>query len=1013
LNHCVAFIIAPLGIGPIHFESPVWLLLVPLLGVWSYFMSRRSLAGLGGAVRRVSLSVRVLVILLVCAAMAEPSLRREAKDVSVMVIVDVSESVPSAGREAAEKLLTRSLDEDKLPTDRLGVVTTAKDAVVMSLPTPFNREITRTHAGRADSTNLAAGVRLALAVTAKDAANRLLLVSDGNETVGGMLQAAEAARAMGVPIDVLPVEYKYAEEVIVDRLVAPASAREGETMNLRVVVRATRPATGRLSILHDGDAIDLSPGEPESSAPVVLKEGLNVFQASIVADRAGPQEFRAVFEPDRVGGRVTGDTILENNQALAVTFVAGEGRVLLLTEDPAASAPFLEVLARSNIRAEVRSASQAPTTLTEMSTFDAIIMMDQSAYGYSQKQQADLRQYVHDVGGGLLVMGGPNALGAGGWIGSPLEDALPVTLDIPQKRQMPRGALALVIHSCEMPEGVFYGKKVCEAAVNSLSRLDLAGIIEYNWNGTSSWVHPLAPVGDGSAVKRSIQNLTFGDMPDFTPSVQLALEGLIAADAGQKHVIMISDGDPQIPSDALLDRYVAARITISTVGVFPHSGTDTARMQRISQYTKGRHYVVDTQAALATIPQIFIKEAQTIRRSLIWEGTPFSPTLIQGLSDSVRGLTQAPPLNGYVVTAEREGLALVSMKGKEGDPLLAQWQYGLGKVVVFTSDATTRWNAQWVGWPNYRAFWEQNTRWAMRPGGSANVRVVTENRGDQSVVTVEALDAAGERLNFANFRGRLAAPDGSATDIELRQVGPGRYQGIAPSELAGSYVMSLRYLAPDERSPGGVLEGTVQAAITRPFADEYRALEDNAALLTQVAQMTGGRIIRPEPGSSAQLWSREGIEMPVTLRPIWLAVALAGLSCFLVDVAVRRVRIDLAAIGGAIRRAMGKRGTVAGEMGGLKAARDQARARMDGQDSKELARERAAKARDVARAKFDASPEMLREAERAAGAAAPIAVKPARPKATPGEEAKPAKPGEGLSRLKQAKQKAREEIDDQ
>ncbi|MBX3383178.1 MAG: VWA domain-containing protein [Phycisphaeraceae bacterium] len=1006
----LAFGIPPVSAGPIHLESPVWLLLVPVLGVWAYAMSRRSLAGLGGGLRRVSLGVRVLVILLVCGALSEPSLRRQATDVSVMVIVDASESVPMASLARAQEMVGTSLESQKRAGDRLGVVTAARDAVVMSLPTPFNREVTRTHTGRTDSTNLAAGVRLALAVMPKDAANRILLVSDGNETVGGLLQAAETARALGIPIDVAPIEYRYADEVIVDRLVAPASAREGETMNLRVVVRATRPTVGRLSITQDGDAIDLSPGEAATSVAVALKEGLNVFQASITADRNGPREFRAVFEPEREGGRVVGDTILENNQALAVTFVAGEGRALVLTENENAAGPFLEALARSNIRAEVKSAAQGPTTLTEMSAYDVIIMMDQPAYGFSQKQQSDFKQYVHDVGGGLVVLGGPNALGAGGWIGSPLEDALPVTLDIPQKRQMPRGALALVIHSCEMPEGVFYGKKVCEAAVNSLSRLDLAGIIEYSWSGATTWVHPLSPVGDGSAINRSIQNLMFGDMPDFTPSVQLALEGLSKADAGQKHVIMISDGDPQMPSDALLDKFVEARITISTVGVFPHSGMDTARMQRISQYTKGRHYVVDTQAALATIPQIFVKEAQTIRRSLIWEGNPFTPSLVMGLSDSLRGISQAPALNGYVVTGEREGLALVSMKGKEGDPILAQWQYGLGKVLVYTSDATTRWNPQWVAWPNYRAFWEQNTRWAMRPGGSANVRVVTENRGDQTLITVEALDAAGERLNFANFRGRLAAPDGSASDIELRQVGPGRYQGVVPSEAAGSYVMGLRYVAPDERSPGGVLEGTVQAAITRPFADEYRALEDNSALLTQVAQMTGGRVIRER--GAVDLWTREGVELPVALRPIWLAVALAGLGLFLADVAVRRVRIDVRAMARAVRGAFGRGRVVAGEMGGLKAARDQARAKMDGREDRQAVQARAARAREVARAKFEATPEMLREGERA-DQGAPIAVKPAARPPVAEKGSPPAKPGEGLSRLKQAKQKARDEIEEQ
>ena len=258
--------------------------------------------------------------------------------------------------------------------------------------------------------------------------------------------------------------------------------REGENVNLHVVLRSIQATTGRLTIMQNGEALDLDPANPGFSAPIALKEGLNVLQVPVAGLRSGPQKFEAVFEPEGAGGRLVGDSILENNRALAVTFVSGEGRVLILSDNPDSMSYLVEALTAAKIRTEIRPSGRAPTTLTEMNAFDAIIMADQSSDAYTQQQQEELRQYVHDTGGGLVILGGPNSFGAGGWIGSPLEDAFPVQLDLPSKRQMPRGALALVIHSCEMPEGVFYGKKVCQAAVESLSRLDLAGIIEYSWN---------------------------------------------------------------------------------------------------------------------------------------------------------------------------------------------------------------------------------------------------------------------------------------------------------------------------------------------------------------------------------------------------------------------------------------------------------------------------------------------------------------------------------------------------
>ena len=848
----------------------------------------------------------------------------------------------------------------------------------------------------------------------------IVLATDGNETVGNLLQAAETAKALKVPVDVLPLKYKYTNEVMVQQLVAPAAAREGENIALRAVLRAVTAARGRLVILMNGEIV--------TSEVVDLRPGLNVLSQTVTAQKSGPQKFEAVFEPMTEGGRVVGDEIEENNKGQSVTFVSGEGRLLVLTETEQEAAALVKVMTEAKIRAEVRPSADAPQTLTDWNAFDAVVLINQASYGFSQKQQEELRQYVHDTGGGLVMIGGPDSFGAGGWIGSPLEDALPVKLDPPQKRQMPRGALALVMHSVEMPEGVFFGRKVCEQAVNALSRLDLAGIIEYGWNGGTEWVHPLAPVGDGSAIKRSIQKLMFGDMPDFSPSLEMALTGLTAAAAGQRHVIMISDGDPSPPSSTLLDKYLAQRITISTVGVFPHGGGDTSRMQWISKYTGGRHYHIDTQKALATLPQIFIKEAQTVRRSLIWEGPPFQPSVV-GLTETMRGMGSVPPISGYVVTAEREGLSLITLKGKEGDPILAQWQYGLGKVVAYTSDATTRWNASWVEWSNFRAFWEQHLRWAMRPGGSANVKVITENKGDHTVITVEALDKAGERLNFAQFKGRLAGPDGAGIDVNLSQAGPGRYQATVPTADAGSYVLSLRYAAPDTTQEDGVMEGSVQAAVNRPFADEYRTLEDNTPLLTQVAQMTGGRVLEGDSRKD-DLWSREGLTMPVSRRAIWLFVALAGLTLFLVDVGVRRVRIDIPAmarwVGALFGRSAVKTGT---PLGNLRAAREQAQKKMsermagasltpeqlaqEARSAAQRATQEAGKGRETAKAKFEASPEQLKRSktEIAMGGAdvKPEAIK-AKPRPVDGGTNQ--QPGEGMSRLMQAKKKAREEMGD-
>ncbi|MBK7406357.1 MAG: VWA domain-containing protein [Phycisphaerales bacterium] len=1012
--------LASLNLGPIEFLQPIWLILIPVLVALSLWIARRSLAGLGRSTRAVALAIRVLVIILLAGAIAEPQLRKESKDVAVSAVIDASRSVPTQLQQATEQYLSEAATESKKPDDRLGTITVAKDAIVQSLPSKAVTGVDRQYVGGLDGTNLAAGIQLALATTPKDAAARVALFSDGLETAGSLLQAAEAARAAGVPIDVFPLRYRYDNEVIIDRVVTPGTAREGETMNIRVVITATRPASGRLSIQENGAPIDLDPTTDSMGVAVSLNQGTNVLSVPVPVSGRGAHEFKATFEADRAASGMLIDAIVENNTGSSVTFVSGEGRALVLRSmdgGPDESAELVRALLESGIRCEVVDPGRFDINLTNLNTYDVVIMVNQDAYPYSFQAQEVLRQYVHDTGGGLVMIGGDKAFGAGGWIGSPLEDALPIRLDPPQKRQMPRGALALVIHSVEVPQGTYWGKKICEAAVNSLSRLDYVGIVEYGWQSGVDWTLPMQLKGDGSAAQAAITRLVFGDMPDFDPSLDLALQGLMSVDAGQRHVIVISDGDPNL-GKPVLDRYRAANVTISAVGVNPHSAGDVQTLQRMARYTNGTYYEVANNA-LATLPQIFIKEAQTVKRTLIWEGDAFQPTMVAGV-DTLRGIGAVPPISGYVVAADREGLSQVTLRGKEDDPVGAQWQYGLGRSVTFTSDATTRWAKSWPAWGQYKQFWEQMVRWAMRPSGSPNVRVTTEPRGDQTLVVVEAVDEEGHRLPTATFQGRMATPDGQGAPITLRQVGPGRFEALIDTPESGTYVMGMRYAAPPAAEGGPAVEGSVQAAVIKPFADEFRALQDNAALLQQVAERTGGRVLGND-ARAADLWNRDGLKMPVSTRAIWLAVAIAGIGLFLADVAVRRVRLDVVKAYHAARRGMHRgRDKTGMQLEGLQAARAKAQERLrtgPGAEAQDRDVSRSGGhaqplAPTVAKRKFEATDEQARAAPSSKVALGGEAETPEQQKRRATEQKKTGEEEEGMSRLLKAKRRAQDEMKD-
>ncbi len=995
--------LAELALGPIQFQREIYLVLIPILALLTIFISRKSISGLGKSSRIAALVVRLLAIALIVAALAEPSLRDVSKDVGVTVIVDASRSIPIGAQEQIDAYIAQAQQDSRQSNDELGVITVAENAYSQASVSRATTRVDRQFIGATDGTNLMSGVSLAIASAPDNVANRILLISDGNETDGSLLRAAQAAKAQGIPIDVLPVEFAYADEVIVENVQVPANSRVGDTVTLKVVLNATTPAAGRLLISQDGTLIDINPADDTELGKIVeLKPGRNVLSVGLDVTRPGALTYEAVFEPltgltaDGNSTGTRGDSITENNRGSAITFVGSEGTVLIVADDPNEAIVFEDVLARAKVATKRIPSSLFPTSLPELASYEGVVFLNQSAYTYSEAQQELLRQYIKDTGGGLVMVGGPESFGAGGWIGSPLADALPIRLDPPQKRQMPRGALALIVHSVEIPRGVYYGKEISNAAVDALSRLDLVGIIEFQGLGGTDWVYPMSPVGDRVAVKQAIQNLTFGDMPSFDPSLQLALSGLSNAAAGQKHCIVISDGDPSM-SRSLLRQFKQSGITISAVGVNPHSPSDTNTLRTMANVTGGTYYAVRNNA-LETLPQIFIKEAQTIRRALIWEGEPFAPARTGVPAETMRGISGVPPINGYVVAAEREGLSLVTLRGKEEDPIAAQWQYGLGRVVTFTADASTRWAPSWVAWSGFSQFWEQHIRWTMRPSGDATLRVSTENVGEKTRVIIEAFDPDGERMNFADFQARTSTPNGDGVSVEVQQVGPGRYEGEFDTADAGEYVVNLQYRAPG--SDGNVISGSAQAAVTRPFADEFKALETNLPLLKQVASITGGRELPSDP-TLADLWGRDGLDMPVTLTPAWLLFAIIGIGIFLLDVAVRRVRIDPAMIAAFVRRGATKESRKSeASTQAMRAARTRAQSRT-GDDRKQQASR-----------KFEVNPERAKSTEPIALTGEeeqdkPTIGKPKRVIEKPKDE-----PIDSLSALRAAKKRARDDMND-
>ncbi len=888
---------------PIQFDRPGWLILL-LLIVPAFLLTRRSIGGLTRGKAYFTFGVRTVVILLLTAALARPVWEERGEGLTVTLILDRSQSVPLALQKSALDFLREASDVGRRADDRLAVVTFAGEAAIAGMPDANTRLGLVSDPPRQDATNIAAGVRTSLALAPKDTANRFVVASDGNETEDSVLAAAEVARANNVPIDVLILEYEHAREVIFERLVAPPRARIGQTADLRLVLRSQDRATGRLTLSLNDEPVDLNGDDEGLAMPVTLEPGkANVFSVPVSFDDPGPLRFVANFEPDDVAS----DGVARNNRALAVTFVGGEGRVLIVDDGFGESEYLARALLEAGIKIDLQEAGALAAGPVYLSGYDAIVLANIPRYALTDDEDKALHAYVHDLGGGLVMLGGPNSFGAGGWIDSQTAKTLPVKLDPPQTRQMVRGALCLIMHATELPQGNFWGEKVCISAVEALSRLDYIGIIDFDWNtGTGShWAFPIQEAGDKTAAIAAAKKMVMGDMPDFDTSMIMALNGLVPLSAGKKHVVIISDGDPARPSKKTLDGFVAAGITISTVLISGH-GTpiDRKMMKDVATYTGGNFYEPKSPQKL---PQIFIQEAQVVSRSLIVEGEVYQPQVVSLLPGPIKGFSEVPAVTGYVLTATREGLSqvpIVNATTEGNDPIYAYWNYGLGKSIAYTSDLTGRWGAQWAGWADFKAFWEQSIRWVMRPSAPSNMIINTTQDGDRAVVDLEALDADASYLNFLRTGAVMIGPDGEASPLVLQQTGPGRYRGEFKTGGEGSYLVNIHFAGGTEEDK---IEGNIQAAVTVPYPAEFHAVTDNGKVLRELAEVTGGRVLSGADPALVDLYAREELEVPISPRAVWDLMAIIAAALFLFDVAARRISIGRRELIDIAGRAVGKR----------------------------------------------------------------------------------------------------------
>lgn len=865
---------------PLELTRPLALIaLLAMPALAFYFV--RSLSDFPHRQRIVSLVTRSVVALLLILALAGLTWLHTTDEQYVIFLVDDSLSIGDEASQQATKYLDE-IDAGPHQLARLSFHTEPGEIETSDRSAPRATQAAAKPQARNDTdsgparqpprppgadasedprkgTNIAAAIESAAAYLPPGYIPQIVVLTDGNETSGDALQAAVRS---GVPVSTIPLPTRTEPEVQVSEVNVPAEVREGEPFNVEVVVHSNHDDEGLLEI-YRGDHKVIS-----ERRKLVQGENRFRFQQSIERDRLAAFAVRI--------SELESDTLLDNNSESGLVFASGKPRVLIIESDPSLIRELAYSLEDEGIQADIRPPQGMPETLSDLQNYELLILSNVPATELSQQQMNVARTYVQELGGGFIMLGGEQSFGLGGYYKTALEEILPVRSDFEKEKEKPSLGMVLVIDKSGSMGGekIEMAKSAARSAVELLGRRDKICVIAFD--GETYIISDMQSAQNKVAISDDIARIDAGGGTTMFPAMDEAYQILMATPAKLKHVIILTDGI-SAPGDfeGLAQEMNSNKITVSTVAV--GSDSDTQLLEDIARLGDGRYYLTEDPAQ---IPQIFAKETVTASKSAIDE-QPFIPLTVRtthALADL--DMESAPFLLGYVMTRPKPTSEVILVTEK-GDPLLAWWRYGLGMSVAFTSDAKSRWAAEWITWPGFGKFWTQVIRQAMRKSDAQGIAVVLDRDDNETAISVDAVDALGQFLNEAEVELTVVDPQLRRNKLTLDQRAPGQYTHTIPTPDSGAY--HLEITVKDQGQP----LYRQSRGLTVGYSDELRIKPTNEPLLKEIASSTGGQF---NPSAADLFQTDRRAHRPT---PLWPWLLSAAVILWVLDVALRRIDFSL------------------------------------------------------------------------------------------------------------------------
>jgi len=808
--------------------------------------------------------LRSMLIIILALALCDPMIKGRSDQVNVFFCLDVSESIPREQRQAAEAFIKRATAEMK-SGDQAGLVVFGKrPSLEVSLKNKLDSLIVRSDISP-NYTNIYDALQLAIGKFPHKGQNKIVVFSDGNENLQSSLDMAYLAASLGIEIYPVPLATWFGKnEVFIKTLETPPQVALDTPFEIRLVVISSAETRGELVLVRNESLL--------VSQPVALQAGINILTFADTLSEPGLYLYKAILNS-------AGDTFFQNNEGLAFTRGTQKSRILYLAAEDTRSQHLAEMLKAQGLDIDHQRIGEISGTIHGLVDYSAIILDNISGQAISFSTMEQLEKYVKDLGGGLIMIGGDKSFGAGFYKKTPVEKALPVYMDAPTDIKLSELYLIFIIDKSSSMMSSYGNKTKLEIAkiaafssIEMLNPINSVGIVAFDTE--FEWIVPITRANERKKIADKLSQLIEGGGTDLYPALNDVHSVLNRITSARKHVIVLSDGETEEADFQSLARSMSAsEISISTVAI--GTGAHVELMKSIAKWGSGRSYYTDDPNK---IPKIFAGETKIISKKIITEKA--MQPLLKRPAEMLKGIDdELPVIYGQVITYPKAGAAVL-IETLQG-PLLAAWQYGLGRSVAFTSDLSNRWGKDWVRWEHYGKFTSQMVKWARRKEGPKRFIAAIDHRGEKGTFAVDITTDQNQFVNHLILSVSVLLPSGKDQTFALDQIAPGRYQSRFPAEEIGAYFFSV---FGDRNLETGISQ-TFGYGI--PYTEEFHNTGVNEQLLQDLAATTNGRLLSIDNIPTDLFTATSAANDSGT--PLWPYLAGLFLLLLILDVALRKI----------------------------------------------------------------------------------------------------------------------------